>query len=40
MKKNTPITQIKYKYYHWGPFLFQTQLPLKECKMIIKEGHK
>ena len=40
MKKNTPITQIKYKYYHWGPFLFQTQLTLKECKMIIKEGQK
>ena len=40
MKNNPPATTIKYKYYHWGPFLFHTQVTLQECQMIIKEGNK
>ena len=31
---------IKYSYFHWGPFLFHTQVTQEECDMIIKEGKK
>ena len=31
---------IKYSYFHWGPFLFHTQVTQEECDMIIEEGKK
>jgi len=31
---------MKYKYFHWGPFLFQTQIKPEECQIILKEGKK
>ena len=40
MKRNTYTTEIKYKYFHWGPFLFHTQITAEECQMVIKEGKK
>ena len=31
---------IKYSYFHWGPFLFHTQVTQEECDMVIEEGKK
>ena len=31
---------IKYSYFHWGPFLFHCQVKQEECDMILKEGKK
>jgi len=31
---------IKYKFFHWGPFLFQTQIKPEECQIILEEGKK
>jgi hypothetical protein len=36
--KNT--TDIKYKFFYWGPFLFHTKITPEECQMILKEGKK
>lgn len=27
-------SDIKYNYFHWGPFLFHTKVSLEECKMV------
>jgi len=31
---------IKYSYFHWGPFLFHTEITQEECNIIIEEGKK
>ena len=31
---------MEYRYYHWGPFLFHSQITPDECKMLIKKGKK
>ena len=31
---------IKYEYFHWGPFLFHTEITQEECDIIIEEGKK
>ena len=39
--KFAPRTEdIPYSYFHWGPFLFHTQVTQKECNIIIEEGKK
>jgi len=39
--KFAPKTEdIPYSYFHWGPFLFHTQVTQKECNIIIEEGKK
>ena len=40
MKNNSPPTQIQYKYYYFGPFLFHTRITPEECQMVVKEGNK
>jgi len=31
---------IKYKFFHWGPFLFRTQITSEECQIILEEGKR
>ena len=31
---------IKYKFFHWGPFLFHTKIKTEECQIILEEGKK
>ena len=38
--KKTKEEEIKYKYYHWGPFLFQSQITSAECELILNEGKR
>tara|TARA_R100001086_G_scaffold66259_1_gene30801 strand:+ start:372 stop:1043 length:672 start_codon:yes stop_codon:yes gene_type:complete len=33
-------SEISYNYFHWGPFLFTTQVKPEECAMILEEGKK
>ena len=35
-----PPPEIKYSSYHWGPFLFHTQVTPAECQMVLEEGKK
>jgi len=35
-----PTPEIKYSSYHWGPFLFHTQVTPAECQMVLEEGKK
>jgi hypothetical protein len=35
-----PEENIKYSYFHWGPFLFHTQVTQEECDKVIEEGKK
>ena len=37
---STKIEDIKYSYFHWGPFLFHTEITQEECGIIIEEGKK
>ena len=36
----TPTEDLPYSYFHWGPFLFHTQVTQKECDIILEEGKK
>jgi len=44
MKKQSDLLtspkKIEYRYYHWGPFLFKTQITPEECQLLLKEGKK
>ena len=44
MKKPTNSSgapqKINYKFWYWGPFLYQTQITPQECKLILDEGKK
>ena len=31
---------MNYKFFHWGPFLFQTKIIPEECQIILEEGKK
>jgi len=37
---STKTEDIKYSYFHWGPFLFHTEITQEECDIIIEEGKK
>jgi hypothetical protein len=37
---STKTEEIKYSYFHWGPFLFYTKITQEECNILIKEGKK
>ena len=34
------MTEIKYQYYYWGPFLFHATLGLDKCKILLEAGSK
>jgi hypothetical protein len=31
---------IHYQFFHWGPFVFHTEITQEECDIIIEEGKK
>jgi hypothetical protein len=31
---------IEYSYYHWGPYLWKTQLPKEFCNELLARGYK
>ena len=37
---STKTEDIKYSYFHWGPFLFHTEVTQEECDIVIEEGKK
>ena len=34
------MTEIKYQYYYWGPFLFHATLGIDKCKILLEAGSK
>jgi hypothetical protein len=32
--------EVKYNYFHWGPFLMHTNVPKKECQIFLDEGKR
>ena len=40
LRAKTDPSEISYKYFHWGPFLFYTKITPKECQMLLREGKK
>jgi hypothetical protein len=41
MKQNKkPMQEIKYNYFHWGPFLFHTKVLPEHCKIVLTEGER
>ena len=34
------VNQLTYKYYHWGPLIFHTQITPDECQKLLEEGKK
>ena len=33
-----PEGEIKYNYFHWGPFLMHVTLPQEDCQILLDEG--
>ena len=34
------MNEIKYNFYHWGPFLFHSTMPADVCQLMLEEGQK
>ena len=34
------MSEIKYNFYHWGPFLFRSTMEPELCKLMLDEGLK
>ena len=34
------MNEIKYNFYHWGPFLFRSTMDKKLCELMLEEGRK
>ena len=34
------MSEIKYNFYHWGPFLFHSTIPTELCELMLEEGLK
>ena len=34
------MTEIKYNFFHWGPFLFHSKMEPELCKLMLDEGLK
>jgi len=34
------MSEIKYNFYYWGPFLFHSTMEPELCKLMLKEGSK
>ena len=34
------MNEIKYNFYHWGPFLFHSTMDKELCHLILEEGQK
>jgi len=32
--------EVKYNYFHWGPFLMHTNVPKEECQIFLDEGKR
>ena len=32
--------EIKFNYYHWGPFLFHTTISKEQCQQLLDVGAK
>ena len=40
MKIDKPENEIKFNFYHWGPFLFHTTISKEQCQMLLDAGAK
>ena len=34
------MNEIKYNFYHWGPFLFHSTMDKELCELMLAEGQK
>ena len=34
------MNEIKYNFYHWGPFLFHSTMSKELCELMLEEGLK
>jgi len=34
------MSDVQFRFYYWGPYLFRSQITPAECKMLLKEGKK